>query len=297
MKTKIVMSAVGIILGYYSNAQINLDSLVQSRNPSFIAGKVPTYYTPGHKDIAEKYQTLITEAVAYYEKNYSNTFAVKLAVIDSSQWLSEVYPFGFVFSVDGWIGMNTGMSYESFKEVYGLKTYHGQLEEELNEKNISPLEMIESFFSFYAIHELGHYYMDILSNSKSPDNWTNEFSASYLSYQFFVNNIPRALMPFELFCQVDRDHYRPKHASIADFNAKYAEVGLENYLWYHSNFYFLAKELYGCRGTEFISSYERAFNKSSNDRLQQTEIVHRLDRGCDGLVGAWVRTLESRARR
>jgi hypothetical protein len=294
---KITLTLIGVIIALTSITQSKLDSLISLRKTDVIEGKLLTYYTPGHRDIALEFQKIITDAINYYESKYSKQFQVKLIVLDSAQWLNEMVPYGFVFYNSDWLVMNTGMNYESFKKVYGAQSYYQQLDKELRKKRISELEMINSVFKAYGIHELGHYFINKLSNAKSPDRWTNEFIATYFSYEFFKNNKPKELKPFELFCSIDRDYYLPKYSTIKDFNDKYSGTGLENYLWYHSNFYFLAKALYTCNGKDFITMYESEFPKNPFSKLQTDEIITKLDKNCSGLVGQWVKELESKTKK
>jgi hypothetical protein len=220
-----------------------------------------------------------------------------LAVLDSTQWLNEITPYGFVFYSDGWIAMNTGMNYKTFKNVYGLQSYYEQLDQELKRTKTNETEMINSILKVYSIHELGHYFISEISKAKSPDRWTSEFSATYFSYEFFRDKKPKELKPFELFSEVDKDYYSPKYSSIKDFNEKYDGTGLENYLWYHSNFYFLVKALYKCYGNDFISTYEAAFPKDSNKKLSTNEIIDVLDKDCKGMVRRWVTELEAKTKK
>jgi hypothetical protein len=275
-------------------AQSEMDSIIGAREVVLLEGKVPTFYTPGHKAMALDLHLLITDAIDYYEEKYSKEFAIKLAVLDSASWTHEVIPYGFVYYNEGWIVMNTGMHYATFKEVYGVQDLATQLDKTLAEHGVSPTEMIEAFFKVYSIHELGHHFIEQLSKAESPDNWTNEFSATYFAYEYFKNNAPRFLKPFELFNRVDVDHYDPTYSSIADLNELYAGVGLENYLWYHSNFYFLVEGMYDCYGKDFIAFYEASFPRDRQEELSTDEIIGILDTRCDGFVAGWVRMLEAR---
>jgi hypothetical protein len=296
MKTKIQLTTIGLIISMCSIAQSKLDSLINLRATDKLEGKLQTYYTPGHKDIALEFQTVVTDAINYFESKYSVQFNVKLAVLDSNQWLKEIYPYGFVFYSNNWLVINTGMNYEGFKNTYGLQTYYQQLDKELKRSKLTAEDMIKSVFMVYSIHELGHYFIGKLSKAKSPDNWTNEFSATYISYEYFYNKRPRELKSFELFCQVDKDYYSPKYSSISDFNEKYVGTGIANYLWYHSNFYFLVKNLYQCYEKDFITTYEKEFPKSSTSKPSTTDIIDILDKNCKRQVRQWVVELESKTK-
>ncbi|HMV08465.1 MAG TPA: hypothetical protein PK325_14420 [Cyclobacteriaceae bacterium] len=278
-------------------SQSRLDSLINLRKTDFLGGKLPTWYTPGHEQAAADFQQVITDAITYYENRYSVQFQVKLIVLDSSQWLTEILPYGFVFFGRGWIVMNAGMDYATFKKVYKTEQYVNELDAALAREHVMPETMITAFLKFYSIHELGHYFLGKLTNAKSPDAWTGEFSASYFAYEFLLNNRPAELKPFELFCQADKDYYNPLFSSIADFNQKYTGTGVENYLWYHSNFYFLVKALYTCHRQNFVPMFERNFPKSATSTFTTEDIITILDVGCRGSVQKWVAELETRARK
>ncbi len=91
------MNLIGLVVTLNSIAQSKLDSLIQLRKTDLIEGKLLTYYTPGHKAIALEFQKTLSGAISYYENKYARTFQIKLLVLDSTQWLKEIYPFGFVF--------------------------------------------------------------------------------------------------------------------------------------------------------------------------------------------------------
>lgn len=297
MKTNIALTIIGLFIAISATAQSELDSLIKLRETAYLEGKLPTYYTPGNKGIALQFQGVITEAINYYEAKYSKQFEVKLIVLDSSQWLYEILPYGFVFYDKGWIVMATEMSYESFKEIYGLQSYVEQLDKELKRQGISEQEMVNSIFEFYCIHELGHYFIHGLSDARSPDPWTDEFIASYFSYEFFKSKKSEILKPFELFCRINRDYYSPKYSTLKDFNEKYAGTGLTNYLWYHSNFYFLLKSLYECKGKDFVAAYEKQFPKGAVNKFTTEDIIKILDNDCKGVVKQWVTEIESKTKR
>jgi hypothetical protein len=294
MKSRLFFMTIGMMISGFTIAQNRLDSLINTRKTDFIDGKLPTYYTPGHRVIASKYQSLITDAIQYYETKYSKDFNVKLAVIDSADWLKEVYPYGFVFYVEGWIGMNTGMKYKTFEQVYGLKSISDRLGKELKKKNITKDDLIDAVYKFFCVHELGHYYIRQLSNTKAPDRLTNEFIASYFCYEYFSHTQPGILDIFEIFSKTDRDLYTPEYVSIKDFNQIYAAMGIENYLWYHSNYYFLIKSLYKNQGDDYLEVFESIFPKSTEKELSQEELTDLWDKSTNGLVKPWIAKLESK---
>jgi len=294
MKKSLAILLLVSFISYTALSQSTNDSLINTLNTDIIPGKVPTYYTPGNIEIATDLQKTITSAINFYEGIQSNKFHIKLAVLDSVQWPSTWVPYGFVFYSDGWIFMNTGMDYGNFKKVYGLGKIYTHLDTELKNQKVTNAKMIESFYKVYAIHELGHYFISRLSNAKPPDKWTNEFIATFFSYSFFKNYDQNSLKEFELFHKIDRDFYQPKYSTIADFNKVYMSMGVENYVWYHSNFYFLVEALYKCYGREFLHIYEEIFTKNSEKTFTTEDIIQLIDRDCSGEVKKWVNSIESK---
>jgi hypothetical protein len=289
---KLQLLVLGLIGALNSMAQSQLDSLIQLRKTDFIGGKVPTYYSPGNDAIAKDIQKTISDAIKYFEKKYTKTFNVKLAVLDSTQWLTERVPYGLIFYSDGWIVMNTGMNYKKFADMYGLNAYYA--DKELEKEKITHNSFVTSVYKFYSIHEMGHYFINELSNAKSPDDWTSEFVPTYLAYEFFNKERKKELRAMEIFSLVSKNHYSPKYSSIESFNEKYTGVGIPNYIWYHSNFYFFVKDLYKCKGSEFFTYFEQTFPKITKRNYTTKEISDLLDKGCAGLATRWLNEMASK---
>src|SRR6476620_5162287 len=199
----------------------NLDSLIKYRNNDSLNGKVLTYYSHGNRQVAQRLQSLVTSASTYYEKQYGKKLQIKLAVLDSLHWLTELLPYGFVFYDQAWMVMNTGMKYESFKSVYGLSEFASKLDSTFQSNKITPQKVIQDVYAFYCIHEVGHYYFNKISETKAPDKWSNELIATYFYYQYFTNNKPAVLNSMGLFSAIDSKEYQPVHTSILDFNSIY----------------------------------------------------------------------------
>ncbi|MFC4720961.1 hypothetical protein ACFO5O_01400 [Geojedonia litorea] len=294
MKNIVLTITASFLMVCLSQAQNNGDELIKNLNTDSISGKVPTYFTPGHKQIALDFQKTITKAIEFYEKRQSGQFNVKLAVLDATQWPKSWVPFGYVFYSNGWIFMNTGLSYEQFKAIYGIESIAEPLDAKLANANVTSSNMMASFYKVYSIHELGHYFMSRLTNAKSPDKWTGEFVATYFAYDFFKHYDGSALEAFKIFHEIDRAYYQPKYSKIADFNTIYMGMGVENYVWYHSNFYFLVEALYHCYGADFISFFEEKFPKSLNENLDTNAIIQILETNCKDTVQNWVKEMEKR---
>ncbi len=293
MKNSPLILLIILFTVFNVHAQNYYDSLIGVTQVDKLEGAIPTFYTPGKMTIAEEFQQTITDAIQYYSKNSATEYALKLAVLDSAQWPHNRVPFGYVFYSQGWIFLNTGMNYGLFKKTYGLEAIYNQLDSALTKSGVSSAAMIKSFYKVYAVHELGHYYLSKISNARSPDRWTNEFAATYFAYHFFKTYNKSALDEFELFHLIHKDYYNPSYTSIEDFNTVYMKMGVENYLWYHSNFYFLVKSLHNCYGAEFIAMFEELFPKSVKKDYETSAIIELLEKNCESVVENWVEALEA----
>lgn len=257
----------------------NLDSLVQSTRPDSVPGKIPTYYTKGKKDVAIKLQKLATQVSDYYETLYGSPFHVKLAVLDSAHWPNNMAPYGIIFYSRGWVFMHSGMSFESFQNVYGMQGFKQATAKALKKKKIPGNDIVNSFLEFYTVHEVGHYYLNALSGAKYPDYFTNEWMASYFALQFFKINKPKILPAFDLFCQLYRDNIKPRFTSIKEFNDNFEgdAGGIPTYGWYQVNFYFLCKDIWNCAGKSLIPKYKTSFPKGAPVKYTPGEIIQKLE--------------------
>lgn len=269
----------------------NLDSLVQSTQPDSICGKIPTYFSKGKKTVALKLQKLATAVAGYYEKIYGSPFKVKMAVLDSAHWPKGMAPYGIIFYSRGWVFMHSGMSFESFQNVYGMQGFQNVTKKALRNKKITGNDIVRSFLEFYTVHEVGHYYLNALSGAKYPDYFTNEWMASYFALQFFKVNKPQILPAFDLFCQLYRENIKPVFTSVKEFNDNFMldGGGIPTYGWCQVNFYFLCQDLWSCAGTSLIPKYKTSFPKTNPIRYNPEEIIQKL-----GLCSPVLETFEAK---
>ncbi len=205
-----------------------IDSLLLTRKTDSLIGKVKTYYSPGNKKIVAELQQLVSNAILYYEKKYEVMFNLQMIVLDSSQWFKELLPYGFVF-FDGthWLVLNTGMTYQNFKSVYGFESISDQLDSSFKKNKITAEEVIYSRLKFLSLHELGHYFIYNLSGAKSPNFWTNEFIAWYFANEYITKYQPEIKRGFNIFCRTVSNFYPVEHTSLSDFDTIYFKMKLE----------------------------------------------------------------------
>jgi len=260
---------------------------------SLVVG-LKTYYSPGSEKIAAELQQLVSGAIKYYEEKYSVHFNIKLMVLDSTRWFKAVVPFGFVFySGDKWLVLNAGMTYSQFKSVYNLSEIAAQLDGSIKANKITAPDLIYSRLKFLSLHELGHYFVDKLTEAKSPNFWTNEFVAWYFANEYISQREPEIKKGFDVFCRTVANNYLPDHKSLQDFNEYYSNLSKGNFAWYHSRFYFLADALYKCSGVAYLKAYEKNFNKQDTMNFTPEGIIERINANCNEITPKWVKATES----
>jgi hypothetical protein len=271
-----------------------IDSLLLTRKTDSLDGKVKTYYSPGSKKIAIELQQLVSNAILYYETKYKVKFNIQMIVLDSTQWFKEILPYGFVFyDRTHWLVLNTGMTYENFKSVYGFNSISHELDSSFKKNNLTAKEVIFSRLKFLSLHELGHYFINNLSNAQSPNFWTNEFIAWYFANEYLTKYQPQIKKGFDVFCRTVSNFYPVEHTSLTDFDTLYSKVKIGNFAWYHSRFYFLADTLYKCAGDSYLKTFETNFPKKEGLNYSSEMINKLIESNCYGVVSNWVIMTES----
>ena len=271
-----------------------IDSLLLTRKTDSLDGSVKTYYSPGNKKIATELQQLVSDAILYYENKYKIKFNLQMIVLDSGQWFKEISPYGFVF-YDGthWLVLNTGMNYKNFKSVYGFNSISHQFDSSFKKNKITAEEVIYSRLKFLSLHELGHYFIDNLSNAQSPNVWANEFIAWYFANEYMTKYHPEIKKGFDVFCHTVSSFYPVEHTTLDDFNELYAKIKIGNFAWYHSRFYFLADTLYKCAGDSYLQTFETNFPKKEALNFSQVMINKLIEANCSNVVSNWTNITEA----
>lgn len=272
-----------------------IDSLARSRKLDTLPGRIVIYHSPGYADLAKELQETVTGAVTFYEKTYHVRFDLKVFVLDTTQWLKEAFPYGPVFYNGGhYLVLNTGMPYDVFRKAYNLEALKPRLDAALQRQGCSPDRMIRSRLKFTAIHELGHYFYNLLSPKRLPTPWTNEFSAWAFSYRFFKDHDPQVPADFGIFCDVLLQDHQPRSRTLVAFDTRYIGVGMPDFYWYHAQFFHLLKELDAKFGSTYMDGFTGCFSSDEAGKLKEEEILRRLDLKFNGVPGAWARAMEAK---
>ena len=291
---KFILFAIWLFLLYNpAAAQRKFDSLVYSRNTEKIGGLVPTYYTPGYRLEAEKYKSAFEKAIHFYEASYPGHFVLKLAIMDSAQWLKEICPYGYLNYDSGWAMIPAKISYGSLLQLYGIENKREKLDSLLIENNVTAEELISSIFLVYSLHELGHYFVLDLNRATIPDMFANELIATYFSLNYFKSTNSRDLTNLILFSNFISENYRPKFHKIKDIDSLYTNMTVQNFKWYHCNIVLLCNDIYREERSSFIQYYLNLFSKKTNKRFTTGEIISLLDKGANNIVSKWAQELDS----
>jgi hypothetical protein len=208
-----------------------------------LSGKVKTFYSTGCESKAKYLQELVHDATNFYENKLSDTFDVKLLVLNKSDWKLMVGGPYFIsdFAKDPdriEIGIN-----EFFKiKIPGDKTLYGKKEAFL--------------WDFIAVHELGHY----ISHRKniSVPSWLGEFFSQYIMIGFLGEKIPEWQFSSELTNSLFK--YLPlKYKSLEDLGLHYGQMDPINYSLYETKLLDLANKIYKKRGWNFMYNYLERF--------------------------------------
>jgi hypothetical protein len=276
-----------VSLGCYCQDR-TIDTLMQKRQTDSLPGKIKTFYSPGHKDIAIELQQLVSSAASYYEKKYQTVFDIQVIVLDSSQWFREMIPYGFVF-YDGthWLVLNAGMTYKDFKSTYGLNEISSSLDSSFAENHIAPEKVIYDRLKFLSLHELGHYFIYKLSSAQAPDTWTNELVATYFANEYITQFEPGIKKGFDIFCRTMLTSYPAEYKTLGEFDSLYYKMKIGNFAWYHSRFYLFAEMLYPCAGKSYLNKFQANFPKKEGV-VYTPEVINKLiEANCTGLFYEW----------
>jgi hypothetical protein len=268
-----------------------IDSLMAKRKTGLLPGSVPTHYTPGYRSWALQVQQEFEQAAAYYRKYYHREFHLKLAVLDSTQWIKERIRFGYLAYEDGWAYIPAQLDYNFFLHVYGLEQQRPQLEALLKKHQLSHQQMMHSLFLLFALHELGHYFILDLNGCETPDNFADELIATYFSYNYLQSIHSTNAKNTLIFSKFFTSTYRPEYRRIEDMDTLFSHMSIQNFKWFHCNILLLCKQIYPTSGREFISNYLKIFAKGTKTNYGTAELIALLDKEEKGTIKKWADNL------
>jgi len=303
MKTKIILRTLlmSVIILIFNTSVIKgqttpLDSVIHSKNLEFLSGTIPLHYSARCENRSKEVHSFVLDVAETYSEKGINPFKLKLAVIDSSQWSGFVFPYGFFFIHQGWIVIPGDVDFQKFSHLWGYHPFRDVLKKNLKALSNDPEELlVDVMYKFTVCHELGHYYTREILNSNPPDHWTSEWMASYFATDFLLRYDKEIIQAYDIFFSTFTNEVKPKFRSLSDFNRKYANVGLQNFVWYHSMFQPMIEDIYSAYQEDFMNLFARAFPHTKEPiKYSREEILEILDHLTDGKTSKWVAVMEGR---
>jgi hypothetical protein len=265
-----------------------------------IDGKIPAYYSAGHKEHAQRLQSRIEDMNAYFQAHLGVQANVVLALLDSKGWTAVTgAPYGIAM-VNG-NPLVIFMPATSDNPTFGLIRARKEaippetLRLFLQDNQIPFESAVSQFVDLVGFHELGHV-LTLNFGIDPQGRFLSEFLASYWSYAYISERQPEWRRVFDLFGRPSK--IRPQHTSLEDFEHLYMRV--DDPGWYHGMFEAHIREIYPKLGLSFLSGLRKEFPLSGDPlaytpperRPQVGEVIERLDKIAPGFQ-AWAATFNS----
>ena len=289
----LVLLCAGILCGKISgqNPQSyqspTLDSIMALRQTQVLAGLPRTIYSPGYQQKAEEYQALFSGAMKFYARQYHQPLELKMAVLDSAQWVRERVPYGFLSYDSGWVMLAANTSYETFLRLYDIGQKASALEKFLKAHQLTPVQLLSSIYRVYSVHEFGHYFIIDAMRRQESDLWAGELIATYISYAYFKSIGGKDLENLELFSGWLIKNYQPKFRRIEDMDSLYANMDVPNFKWLHCNIVLLCRDLYRKAGMGFIDYYCETFAPGTDKKYSTRQVLNLLSKYYPPLLDRW----------
>jgi hypothetical protein len=268
------------------------DSIMTTRVTDSLVGKPKIYYTPGYKQRALQFLDIFSKATKFYEHRYHTLFNYRMAVLDSSQWIYEKYPFGFLAYDSGWVFLPAVVNSPFFTSIYGFTQDTSDLNNYLQQKNLTTTQLSDAVYYVYSLHELGHYFTDDNEQVIIPDMFANEMIATYFSYCYFKSTNNPALQKLINFSSFIKTHYHPRYRNIEAMDSLYMSMPIQNFKWFHCNIVLLCQQVYNSYGFSFIDYYLQTFRAGTINHFTTQQVINLLDKKCKGKVNAWASNLK-----
>jgi hypothetical protein len=257
-----------------------------------LTGNPDVRFTPGYKQRALQFQHLFSGAAAFYERRYHTVFKYNIAVLDSSQWVTEKYPFGFLAYDSGWVFLPAVVNASFFTDIYGLSQHTADLHHYLEQKHLSLKQLSDAVYYVYSLHELGHYFTDDNIQVIIPDMFANELIATYFSYCYFKATRDPALQKLVDFSSFIKTQYHPQYRNIEAMDSLYMKMTMSNFKWFHCNIVLLCQQIYNRCGLDFMDFYLQVFHSGAPNHFTTQQVIDLLDKKCHGIVNAWAADLK-----
>jgi hypothetical protein len=273
---------------YAQEEMMALQKVQSLKNPSF-TNKITVYYSLGYEKRAKELQSMIEEAMGFYERKLKMRVELNLAVLTQDQWKQvRSAPYGlpnvsspphvaFLPATADGVVTADALSLKSNLSPATLK--------KLKSSGYTFEQAAVKFVDLIGLHELGHTYAVSLGLvPPRPNKWFSEFLASYFAYAYLREKRPKLATLFHIMAaDLALQGPRPKHTSLADFERLYS-VGPKNYGWYQGKFFQRVAQVYDAKGLSFIAEVLEAFPAAEGESLPVDIVLQRLEKISPGFI-------------
>jgi hypothetical protein len=274
---------------YAQEEMMALQKVQSLKNPSF-TNKITVYYSLGYEKRAKELQSMIEEAMGFYERKLKMRVELNLAVLTQDQWKQvRSAPYGlpnvsspphvaFLPATADGVVTADALSLKSNLSPATLK--------KLKSSGYTFEQGAVKFVDLIGLHELGHTYAVSLGLvPPRPNQWFSEFLASYFAYAYLREKRPKLATLFHIMAaDLALQGPRPKHTSLADFERLYSGIGPKNYGWYQGKFFQRVAQVYDAKGLSFIAEVLEAFPAAEGESLPVDIVLQRLEKISPGFI-------------
>jgi hypothetical protein len=282
---------LGLLIAFPVSAQeaTPLQKVQDLKNPSFTK-TITVYYSPGYEKRAKELQSMVEDAMRFYERNLKVKVELSLAVLTQDQWKHvRSVPYGlpnvsspphvaFLPATADGVVTADALSLKSNLSPATLK--------KLKSSGYTFEQAAVKFVDLIGIHELGHTYAVSLGLvPPRPNKWFSEFLASYFAYAYLREKHPKLATLFHVMAaDLALEGPRPKYTSLEDFELLYSGVGPKNYGWYQGKFFQGVAQVYDAKGLSFIAEVLKAFPAAEGESLPVDVVLQRLEKISPGFI-------------
>jgi len=269
----------------------NLVARMRELGLATLSGKVPAYYSSGHREHAEKLQAAIEDMNVFYRGSLGVEADVSLALLDAKDWKNvtgDEYSLPHVAGKPRVILMPATSDNPVFALIEARKEAipPEQLQAFLKEQNTTFATVAAEFVDLIGFHELGHTLNDQFGID--PKNlWLSEFLANYWSYAYIMQRQPEWKRVFDLLGRPSK--VRPRNTSFEDFERLYDQV--DDYGWYQGMFEMRVREVCPRLGLKFLRDLKKQFPlnpgtpwsvKPLSTRMKPVDLLGQLEKIAPG---------------
>lgn len=272
----------------------------------FMAGRVPTYFSPSQHKRASEMKALLEEASLFYERSLGLKPELTLAAVSPGNWASLLNkPYGLPTMRTG--PCNGGGAAQTSPAQYvaimpatvGGPIYEGwmalkdslppQTAVKLQNSGIEFEPAGKLLLDFVALHELGHAYAHGYGIN-SLSGFFAEHIGNYFAYAFLRSTEGRLDKKVMAILETNVEGITPIHASLEKFETFQSREHPPTETWYNAAFTLKAAEVYEKRGLAFLKDVRDAFSGETYGSITNEAILSRLEKIHPGYI-KWARDL------